>query len=191
MSKEGVYYRMAGKITHAGCECLPGPRFEIERIVISHIDFKESIQVNGQKKENVFEAIFAPNPYTNLPFLLNSTNAKRIAKMFWDTPVQDGTPCEGRINLLENIPVRLCRELTRDPSDGGQVYGLRISKIPAAAEAPAPAAKKVITADKVETIVNWAKKNGFSIDQVAEKYDFESDAVKDSIASSLKDDLPE
>lgn len=182
---------MAGKITHAGCECLPGPRFEIERIVISRIDFKESIQVNGQKKENVFEAVFAPNPYTNLPFLLNSTNAKRIAKMFWDTPVQDGTPCEGRINLLENIPVRLCRELTRDPSDGGQVYGLRISKLPAADEAPAPApaAKKAIQENQIQTIVDWAKKNKYSFEQVAEKYDFASDTVKQAIIDAL-DDMP-
>lgn len=198
MNKEGVYYRMAGKITHAGCECLKAPKFEIERIVIARIDFKDSIQVNGQKKENVFEATFAPNPYTNLPFILNSTNAKRIAKMFWDTPVQDGTPCEGRINLLENIPVRLCRELTRDPSDGGQVYGLRISKIPAA-EAPAAPAKpkqekKVITEDKVDTIINWARENGQTIDDIAAKCDFASETVKNAIADALsapEDDLPE
>lgn len=186
---------MAGKITHAGCECLPGPRFEIERIVISRIDFKESIQVNGQKKENVFEAVFAPNPYTNLPFLLNSTNAKRIAKMFWDTPVQDGTPCEGRINLLENIPVRLCRELTRDPSDGGQVYGLRISKLPAAAEAPAsaPAApqKKVVPEDKVQAVIDWAKKENKTFADVAKVCDFASEDVRAAIAKALVDDLPE
>lgn len=190
MEKEGVYYRMAGHITHAGCECLPAPHFEIGRIIISHIDFKDSIQVNGQRKENVFEAYFAPNPYTNLPFLLNSTNAKRIAKMFWDTKVEDGTPCEGRINLLKDIPVRLCRELTRDPSDGGQVYGLRISKLPASPEsAPKPKALPVLTADKVEAAKNWMAQNGKTIDDVKKQY-----LVPADLEAKLKEsdeDLPD
>ena len=185
MEKKGVYYRMAGKITHAGCECLPAPNFEIERIIISHIDFKDSIKVNGQTKERVFEAFFAPNPYTDLPLLLNSTNAKRIAKQFWDTKVADGTPCEGRINLLENIPVRLCRELTRDPSDGGQVYGLRISQVPAAEEA-APATRKQLPADKVDVVVKWALERGLALEEVEKKYEM-SDEVRELVKSKLED----
>ena len=138
--------------------------------------------INGRTEKGVWVAYFAPNPYTNLPFLLNATNKKRLVKLYPD--------CDGYLARLENVPVRLTKEVTRDVQDGGDTWGLRISKLPPA-EAPAPAAKKVITADKVDTIVDWAKKNGFSIDQIAEKYDFESDTVKDSIASSLKDDLPE
>ena len=51
-------------------------------------------------------------------------------------------------------------------------------------------AKKVITEDKVQVIVDWAKKNGKTIDDVASMYDFESDTVKQAIIDALYDDLP-
>ena len=76
--------------------------------------------------------------------------------------------------------------------DGGETWGLRISKNPAA-EAPAPPqpqAKKVITEDKVQTVVDWAKKNSKTIDDIAAMYDFESDTVKQAIIDALYDDLP-
>lgn len=184
----GNYYRKTGAHDFCGCEILPPPKYEIERIVIDHIVFHNEIKINGQKKQNAFVAYFATNPYTTLPFCLNSGNAKRLAKKTWNIVVEDGLECQGRIDLLHNIPVRLCRELTRDPSDGGQVYGLRISQLDPAPEAPAQ--KKAIQENQVQTIVDWAKKNGFGIDKIAEKYDFESDAVKQAIIDAL-DDIPE
>ena len=184
----GNYYRKTGIHDFCGCEILPPPKYEIERIVIDHIVFHDEIKINGQKKQNAFVAYFAPNPYTTLPFCLNSGNAKRLAKKTWSIVVEDGLECQGRIDLLHNIPVRLCRELTRDPSDGGQVYGLRISQLD---PEPEPQ-KKVITEDKVDTIVSWAKSKGLGIDQIAEKYDFESDAVRNAIVDALGgEDLPE
>lgn len=58
--------------------------------------------------------------------------------------------------------------------------------------AQAPASRKVITEDKVDTIVSWAKSKGLGIDQIAEKYDFESDAVREAIIDALGgEDLPE
>jgi len=195
----GTYYRKAGNHDYCGCEILPPPKYEIERIVIDHVSFFDEIRINGQKKQNTFVAYFAQNPYTNLPFCLNSGNSKRLAKRTWSVIVEDGLECQGRIDLLHNIPVRLCRELTRDPSDGGQVYGLRISQLDPAPAAPAaPAAptatakKKVITEDKIQVIIDWAKKENLGIDQIAAKYDFASDTVRDAIADALNiNDLPE
>lgn len=186
----GTYYRKAGNHDYCGCEILPPPKYEIERIVIDHVSFFDEIRINGQKKQNTFVAYFAPNPYTNLPFCLNSGNSKRLAKRTWSVIVEDGLECQGRIDLLHNIPVRLCRELTRDPSDGGQVYGLRISQLDPAPETAAPAAKKVITEDKIQVTVDWAKKNGKTLDDIAAMYDFESDAVHDAVADALSAPAP-
>ena len=186
----GNYYRKTGNHDFCGCEILPPPKYEIERIVIDHIVFHNEIKINGQKKQNAFVAYFTPNPYTTLPFCLNSGNAKRLAKKTWSIVVEDGLECQGRIDLLHNIPVRLCRELTRDPSDGGQVYGLRISQLDPAPE-PTPAPKKVITADKVDIIIEWAKNQGYGIDNVAKMYDFADDAIRKKISDAIIDDLPE
>jgi len=144
--------------------------------------------INGRKENGVWVAHFAPNPYTDLPLILNATNRKRIVKLFPD--------CEGYIARLENIPVRLTKERTRDVNDGGECWGLRISKLPAAeasSQQQTPAQKKVVSEDKVDTVVAWAKKKGFGFDKVAEMYDFESDTVRDAIADALNtvEDMPE
>lgn len=190
----GNYYRKTGSHDFCGCEILPPPKYEIERIVIDHIVFHNEIKINGQKKQNAFVAYFAPNPYTTLPFCLNSGNAKRLAKRTWSIVVEDGLECQGRIDLLHNIPVRLCRELTRDPSDGGQVYGLRISQLdPAQEEAPRPQKKKTITEDKVDVVVEWAKKNGKTIADIEAMYEM-SQPIRDALVDALhgnEDDLPE
>lgn len=178
--QRNIHYRVGGKLTHCGVEVLPAGK-DIERIIIARIEYKESEMINGRKEEGVWVAHFAPNPYTELPFILNATNRKRIVKLFPD--------CEGYIARLENIPVRLTKERTRDVNDGGETWGLRISKIPASQ----PAEKKVVTADKVEAIVSWAKKKGYGIEKVSETYDFESEKVKGAVAAALSagDDLPE
>lgn len=182
----GNYYRKTGIHDFCGCEILPPPKYEIERIIIDHVVFHEEIKINGQKKQNAFVAYFAQNPYTKLPFCLNSGNAKRLAKQTWNNIVEDGTECQGRIDLLHNIPVRLCRELTRDPSDGGQVYGLRISKL-----APAPEATsqlKPLTEDRIPAAVKWMQENGKGIEDVKKIYLLAPDIEEKLIAAS--DDLP-
>lgn len=183
--QKNIHYRVGGKLTHCGVECLPQGK-DIERIIIARIEYKESEMINGRTENGVWVAHFAQNPYTSLPLILNATNRKRLVKLFPE--------CDGYIARLENIPVRLTKERTRDVQDGGETWGLRISKMPAA-EAPsapvpsAPAQKKVIQENQIQTIVDWAKKNGHGIDKIAEKYDFASDAVKQAIADQL-DDLP-
>ena len=209
--EEGIYYRRGSKSDFAAVDMLPGGA-DIPRIVIEKITFHEDITINGRKEKEIFTAKFAPNPWTDKEFVLNSTNKTRIAKQHWNDTVEDGTACEGRINLLKNIAVRLTKEEARDVQNGGTTYGLRVSKIAPASEEemakwmvehgfakPAvPAKKKVITEDKIQVIVDWAKNQKLSIDQVAAKYDFASDTVRDAIADALtpateepKDDLPE
>lgn len=176
---ENIHYRVGGKLTHCGVECLPQGQ-DIPRIVIERIEYKDKESINGRVEEGVWIAHFAPNPYTKLPFILNSTNRKRLVKQFPE--------CEGYPARLKNIAVRLTKERCRDVQDGGETWGLRISKMPAAEES-APAQKKVITDDKIQAVVDWAKKGGLSLEQVAEKYDFESDMVRNAIADAL--DIPE
>lgn len=177
--QRNIHYRKGGKLTHAGVECLPDGK-DIERIIIARIEYKESEMINGRTETGVWVAHFAPNPYTNLPMILNSTNRKRLVKQF---PECDGYPAR-----LENVPVRLTREKTRDVQDGGETWGLRISKLPASNES-APQ-KKVITSDKVKVISDWALKNNKSISDIESLYDFESAAVRQSVIDSLND-LPE
>jgi len=179
-NQENIHYRVGGRLTHCGVECLPNGQ-DIPRIVIERIEYKDKEMINGRAEEGVWVAHFAKNPYTELPFILNATNRKRIVKQFPD--------CEGYLARLKNIPVRLTKEKCRDVQDGGETWGLRISRIPAA-EAEEPAKKKVVPEDKVDSIVSWARKNGYDINKVAEVYDFASDAVRDAIAGALND-LPE
>lgn len=180
--QRNIHYRKGGKLTHCGVECLPEGK-DIERIIIARIEYKESEMINGRTENGVWIAHFAPNPYTSLPMLLNATNRKRLVKQF---PECDGYPAR-----LENIAVRLTKERTRDVQDGGETWGLRISKLPASPEqSPAPAQRKVIQENQVQTIVDWARKNGKTIDDVAALYDFASETVKNAIADAL-DDLPE
>lgn len=196
-NQESIHYRVGGKLTHCGVECLPQGQ-DIPRIVIERIEYKETEQINGRAEFGVWVAHFAPNPYTALPLILNATNRKRLIKQF---PECDGYPAR-----LKNVAVRLTKERCRDVQDGGETWGLRISKTPADPEPSAPAAaapakKKVITEDKIQVIIDWAKNQNLSIDQVAAKYDFESDMVRDAIADALvpaaaaqeqpKDDLPD
>lgn len=193
--EEGIYYRRGSKSDFAAVDMLPGGA-DIPRIVIEKITFHEDISINGRKEKEVFTAKFAPNPWTDKEFVLNSTNKTRIAKQHWNDIVEDGTACEGRINLLKNIAVRLTKEEARDVQNGGTTYGLRISKLAPASEQEmarwmiehgyaAPAGKKVITADKVQTVVDWAKQNKLTIQKVGEKYDFENQDVYNKINAAL------
>ena len=201
--EEGIYYKRGSKSDFAAVDMLPGGQ-DIPRIVIEKITFHENITINGRKETEIFTAKFAQNPWCNKEMVLNSTNKARIAKQHWNDVVEDGTSCEGRINLLKNIAVRLTKEEARDVQNGGTTFGLRISRIGPASEeemakwmvdhgyAQAPAQKKVVTEDKVQAVVDWAVKNGLTIEQVAEKYDFASDTVKDAIIDGLSvtEDLP-
>jgi hypothetical protein len=172
-SKAPVHYREGSKATHAGCEILPEGK-DIEIVIVS-IDFKQTETVAGRTETNVWVANFAPNPYTKLPMILNATNRKRLVKLFPE--------CQGYLNQLVNVAVRLTKEVCRDPN-GGLTEGLRVSTIPArqpqvAAPTPAPAAqpqpaaqpeKKVLTADSVDKIVAWMKSKKKTIEDVKAAY---------------------
>lgn len=194
-NQENIHYRATSKATHSGVEVLKGER-EIPRVIIERIEYVEDISINGRVEKCAFIAHFQPgNGFAELPMIINQTNARRLTKLFPD--------CQGYLARLKNIPVRLTSETCKDPNGGGTTVGLRISQIPAASEdemakwmaehgygATKPA-KKVITADKVQVIVDWAQKGNLTIEKVAEQYDFESDAVRKQIADALLKDLPE
>lgn len=201
MEQIGTYYKRGSKSDFAAVDMLPGGK-DIPRIIITKITFHEQITINGRKESEIFTATFEQNPWCNKDFVLNSTNKARIAKAHWNDIVEDGTACEGRIDLLKNIAVRLTKEEARDVQNGGTTFGLRISRIGPASEeemakwmvehgyAQAPAQKKVITEDKIQVIVDWAQKNGKTIDDIAAMYDFESDTVRQAIIDQISD-LPE
>lgn len=202
--EEGIYYKRGSKSDFASVDMLPGGK-DIPRIIIEEIKFHERITINGRKEVEQWTAKFAPNPFCNKEMVLNSTNKTRIAKAHWDDRVEDGTPCEGRINLLKNIAVRLTKEEARDVQNGGTTWGLRISRIGPASEdemrtwltkngytqAQQPA-KKEVTEDKIPVVVEWAKKNGKTIADIEAMYVM-SQPVHDAIADALSDDydLPE
>lgn len=195
--EEGIYYKRGSKSDFASVDMLPGGK-DIPRIIIEEIKFHEKLTINGRKETEQWTARFAANPWCNKEMVLNSTNKTRIAKAHWDDAVEDGTPCEGRINLLKNIAVRLTKEEARDVQNGGTTWGLRISKMGPASEAEMQKwmvdngyaqPKKVITDDKVSAIVEWANKNGLTLADIAERYDFASDDVKKQIEDNL--DMPE
>ena len=181
--EEGIYYKRGSQSDYIGVEVL-GDSGVIPRAVIEKITFHDTLKIQGKNEKERWTCKFQG---IEKEMLLNATCRKRIAKRFWDTPVADGTPCHGRINLLSGLglAVRLDSEPCRDPSDGTMTVGLRISLLD---PDPAPQ-KKAIQESQVQTIVDWAKKNGLNIDQIAEKYDFASDAVKQAIIDAL-DDLP-
>ena len=190
--EQGIHYRTGGKLTHCGCECLPGGR-DIQYIVIERIEYKETEEIGGRRENKIWIAHFAPNPYTRLPMVLNSTNRKRIAKLYPD--------CNGYINLLKNIPVRLTKEKCRDAQDGGETWGLRISKMrPTATQqgaaearqlyqqglsptpAPAPAQAKQtleLTDDAMVSQAITYLKNGGDIETIKKKYNLSSETEKE------------
>lgn len=190
--EQGIHYRTGGKLTHCGCECLPGGR-DIQYIVIERIEYKETEEIGGRRENNIWIAHFAPNPYTKLPMVLNATNRKRLAKLYPD--------CNGYINLLKNIPVRLTKEKCRDAQDGGETWGLRISKMRptapqqgaaeirqqyqqglASAPDPAPAQAKQtleLTDDAMVSQAITYLKNGGDIENIKKKYNLSAETEKE------------
>lgn len=195
--EQGIHYRTGGKLTHCGCECLPGGR-DIQYIVIERIEYKDSEEIGGRRESNIWVAHFAPNPYTKLPMVLNATNRKRLAKLYPD--------CNGYINLLKNIPVRLTKEKCRDAQDGGDTWGLRISKMKPTAPAqqaqpqyqkgpapeaaptqqaqpqPAPAQAKQTLELTDDAMVSQAiayLKNGGDIELIKKKYNLSAETEKE------------
>lgn len=206
--EQGIYYKRGSKSDFASVDMLPNGK-DIPRIIITDIEFHENLTINGRRDTEVWTAQFENNPWCNKPMVLNSTNKTRIAKAHWHDKVEDGTECEGRINLLHNIPVRLTKEETRDVQNGGTTYGLRISRLDAASQeemnrwladngyAAAPKhAKKVMTLAQVDAAVKWAKDNGKGIADIKAIYDVPAD-VEEALNAAFapqptaeNDDLP-
>lgn len=166
MSEQGTHYRIGGKLEYCGVEILPDGR-DIENIVIERIQYHDKLKVQGAVQDGVWTAHFAKNPYTMLPMILNSTNRKRIAKLFPNV--------KGKIDLLKNISVRLTQESTRDATDGGTTMGLRISKIPAKIDAKKP----ILTQEHEgwKACVDFIAKGG-DIKMIKDKYEVSEEVEK-------------
>jgi hypothetical protein len=196
--EEGIYYKRGSKSDFASVDMLPGGA-DIPRIIIEEIKFHEKLTINGRKETEQWTARFAPNPWCNKEMVLNSTNKTRIAKAHWNDTVEDGTPCEGRINLLRNIAVRLTKEEARDVQNGGTTWGLRISKTNPASEAEMQKwmvehgyaqqpQLKPLTEDKIPAALKWMQENGKGIEDVKKIYSLTHEMEEKLIAAS--DDLP-
>ena len=184
---EGIYYKRGTKSDFAGVEIL-GDAMVLPRVIIEDITFHETLKVQGKAEHERWTCKFYG---IEKPMLLNATNRKRLAKRFWDTPVADGTPCHGRLNLLTGLglAVRLDSEPCRDPSDGEMTIGLRISKYDPD-PAPEEPARKVVTEDKIEAVAKWAKEKGFGIEQIKERFDIENQTVEDALVDALTPAMP-
>ncbi|MEG0629917.1 MAG: hypothetical protein RR459_03205 [Christensenellaceae bacterium] len=162
METKGVDFKIGGKLEYCGVEILPNQK-DIECIMIESIVYHKTLKVQGSMKENMWVAHFTKNSYTELPMLLNSTNRKRIFKLYGNT-LPKGE--ERQINLLHNIIVRLTKETTRDPQDGGDCDGLRISKTPALKPKLDVLTSSHVNWDKCVTYVS----KGGNIDDLRSKY---------------------
>lgn len=182
MAEQGIHYRQGGKLTHCGCEALPNGQ-DIEYIVIRNVEYKAAENVGGREEKNIWIAHFEPNTYTNLPMVLNATNRKRLSKLA-KTPF---------INLVKNFPVRLTQEECRDAQDGGNTWGLRISKIPATmpkTTPPPPPQKPNLTAKHPDwgNCVNYLV-NGGGIKNLEVRYAI-TDEVKEQLAKAVAENGP-
>lgn len=177
--EQGIHYRIGGKLTHAGCEMLPGGK-DIPYIIISSIELKEEEMINGRTERNVWVAHFAKdNGYTTLPMILNVTNRKRIAKLY--------PQVSGCINLLKDIPVCLTKESCRDIQDGGETWGLRISKKRPVAPAGQVSSKPAFKDEDWEKAVAFIKGGG-TVEQIASKYTLTKEQREDLISVSVTEE---
>lgn len=167
MEEKKRHYREGGKLTHAGVEMLHNGS-DVE-VIIDRIEFCETHEISGRKENNVWVCYFHKNPYTTLPIVLNSTNRKRLSKL-------------AKTNYLEevkNFPVRMTAEMTRDVQDGGQILGLRISKIPAKLKyEPLKLETLVVGSENFEKC-RTALKNGYTIEQMKAKYEISKEVEKE------------
>lgn len=173
-----THYRKAGKVTHCGAEILPNGK-DIMYIVIERVEFCEKVNIGGRTEENQFIAHFAPNPYTNLPMVLNRTNQGTLMKLFPEI----GTD----IDKLRNAPVRLTSEKARNIAMDMYLPALRISKIPANPKdnpnnpsKPSATQKTVLTKDNAKV---WDQavlflKAGNDIEKIKAKYTVSEEVEK-------------
>lgn len=174
MKQEDIFWRAGGKITHAGCEILDAGKDTT--FIIDHIEFKDQETINGRTENGVWLMHLKRNGKAELPIILNSTNKKRLVKLFPE--------CEGFLARIKNKPVIMTKEPCRDPNGGGQTIGLRVSPIPAKMPVAKPVVKPELTEDKLETAIEWAKKNGKTVDDIKGMY-----SVSETIENALKDAL--
>lgn len=116
MAKEALkHWRYGGKISHIGVEALPNG--ENIDVTIKYIEYRVNEEING-KKQDAWVAVFEPNPFFQLPMILNATNRKRICRM-----AKNNYP-----ETIKNFRVTLTKEMDRTP-EGIKDWCLRVSPV--------------------------------------------------------------
>lgn len=156
------HWRTGSQSDYVGVEILPNGQSIIA--TISHIVWDENAKVQGNKKPS-WIAYFKETNLVPKPMLLNSTNRKRLTKL-----AQTDYP-----ETIHDFRVILCKELTRDPSDGGNVYGLRIGR-----DVPPPPQKEKMTvnSDKFKAALEALKSGKCDIGYITASYDVDAEAMK-------------
>ena len=156
------HWRTGSQSDYVGVEILPNGQSIIA--TISHIVWDENAKVQGSKKPS-WIAYFKETNLVPKPMLLNSTNRKRLTKL-----AQTDYP-----ETIRDFRVILCKELTRDPSDGGKVYGLRIGR-----DVPPPPQKEKMTvnSDKFKAALEALKSGKCDIGYITASYDVDAEAMK-------------
>lgn len=151
-------WALTRKLTHAGVDHLPDGKPIV--VVIDHLEDRHKELVNG-KEDDVLVAIFKPNPYIDVPMIINSENATRIKTLVgFNKPAKD----------VRDLTITLQAEQTR--LKGKTVMGLRVS--------PIPPGKQELTPDSSNfgMVKKWIKEQGGTIDGVKTKYDVSEDTIK-------------
>lgn len=156
------HWRTGSQSDYVGVEILPNGQSIIA--TISHIVWDENAKVQGSKKPS-WIAYFKETNIVPKPMLLNSTNRKRLTKLA-------GTDY---LETIHDFRVILCKELTRDPCDGGKVYGLRIGR-----DVPPPPQKEkmTVTSDKFKVALEALKEGKCDINYITSSYDVDEKAMK-------------
>lgn len=153
------HWRTGCKSEYVGVEILPNGNPIIA--TISHIVWDENAIVQGSKKPS-WIAYFKES-YITKPMILNSVNRKRIIKIAnTDYP-----------ETIKDLRVVLTQELTRDPNDGGKIYGLRIGR-----DAPAGKDRIVIGTDKFNAAIVALKNGQCDLNYITDKYEVSEEAMK-------------
>lgn len=164
-------WRHGTKLSHAGSDMLPLGKDVT--ITIERIEWKEKEMVNGRELP-CYVGYLRPNPYTNLPIVINATNLKLLRKI---------SGAEDPI-LVKDFNVTMTREETKDIQFGGKCWGLRFSKIKAPQSGivkfgePKEKAKLTIQSENLQQIKDWLAGDG-TIAGVIKKYDVEEKCLEE------------
>ena len=176
MAEELKGWRWGLKMTHAGSDILPLGK-DVS-VTIEKVEARAGELVGGNKMDT-YVAIFRPNPYTDLPMALRSTNLKQLRKL---TGLEDPV-------FIKDFNVILTREWVNDPQGGGKCWGLRVSKIKAeqngivqfkpneSTTTPTERVKLSLTSPNYQQLATWLSEDKHTLAGLLGKYDADEECL--------------